>query len=209
MDGSSGEPRLVKLDLGCAKNVAPGFEGVDINPLSDAVHHVDLFKFPFPWKNDSVDEIHCSHFLEHLPAREVEERDITPRDYSLRLVQRFVGRDFLFVFMDECFRMLKDGARMTVVVPNARCDTGFQDPTHRRFFVDKTFAYFNGAIRRQLSVDHYPIACDFDYTVTPIGSQELNSLCAQAAMRRITESWNVIYEWKVDMTVCKNRKQET
>ena len=68
-------PSLIKLDLGCGLNPREGFEGVDLYG-EKAKHKVDLFKFPWPFKDASVDEIHASHFLEPIPAREVEERDL-------------------------------------------------------------------------------------------------------------------------------------
>ena len=68
-------PSLIKLDLGCGLNPREGFEGVDLYG-DKAKHKVDLFKFPWPFVDNSVDEIACSHLLEHIPAREVEERDL-------------------------------------------------------------------------------------------------------------------------------------
>ena len=60
----------VKLDLGCGKHKKEGFIGVDQAKVEgvDVVH--DLKKTPWPWKANSVDEIHCSHFLEHLDGIE-------------------------------------------------------------------------------------------------------------------------------------------
>ena len=66
--------RELKLDLGCGQNVREGFEGVDLYG-DKAKHKVDLFKFPWPFKDGSVDEINCSHFMEHIPAREIEEKE--------------------------------------------------------------------------------------------------------------------------------------
>ena len=52
----------LKLDLGCGQNKQEGFTGVDLYaPWADV--KLDLFKFPWPWKDGAVDEIHCSHAL--------------------------------------------------------------------------------------------------------------------------------------------------
>ena len=57
----------LKLDLGAGQSPREGFEGVDLNAPNPA-HRVDLFSYPMPWEDSSVDELHCSHFIEHLPA---------------------------------------------------------------------------------------------------------------------------------------------
>ena len=83
----------VKLDFGSGNNCKDGFEGVDL--YADAAKHkVDLFKFPLPWETGSVDEINCSHFIEHIP------------------------QELRWPFFEECYRILKDGGIMQIIVPN-------------------------------------------------------------------------------------------
>jgi len=190
---------LVRLDLGCGNSPREGFEGVDLY-AKNVAHRVDLFKFPFPWADNSVDEIHCSHFIEHLPAREVEQRDIVEGKSGLDLV----GRDFLLTFFDECWRILKPDSIMTVVVPNARSDRGFQDPTHRRFIVPTTFAYLNADWRQLQRLEHYPVRCNFvDKGVVPIVMQELTLLHPEAQSRRFTHEWNTILDWNATLVAKK------
>ena len=50
----------------------------------------------FPFKDNSIEFIYTSHFLEHLYAKELEK------------------------LLDECFRILKPGSKISVAVPNAR-----------------------------------------------------------------------------------------
>lgn len=202
-------PSGLKLDLACGQSPREGFEGVDLN--AEAQHHVDLFKFPFPWADASADELHCSHFVEHLPMREVEERDVVidcqECDGNLDTVREhgcqecggdwvhFLGQDFLFAFFDECWRVLKKDGVMTVVVPNASSWRAFQDPTHRRFITRDTFWYLNADWRAAQKLDHYRVRCDFAITVTPIVPTELTLLHEAAQARRFNESWNTIYDW--------------
>jgi len=97
----------LKLDLGCGKNkTAPDWVGVDARKFEgvDLVH--DLTK-PWPWKNDSVDEAHCSHFLEHL--------DATERIH----------------FVNELYRVLKPGAQCKLVTPDANSGRAYGDLTHK------------------------------------------------------------------------------
>ena len=134
--------RELKLDLGCGQNVREGFEGVDLYG-DKAKHKVDLFKFPWPFKDGSVDEINCSHFMEHIPAREIEARDLVPLGFGDHgsksnplnlddvcvldgvkyLGKRFIGQDMFFAFLDECYRILKPGGWLFFVVPSGRSDS--------------------------------------------------------------------------------------
>src|SRR3970040_2308188 len=101
----------LKLDLACGQNVREGFEGVDLHAPS-AKHRVDLLKFPWPWADASVDEIHCSHFIEHIPLRDVEERDLLAPHHP------YLGKDLLFAFFDEAYRVLRPDSHMTVICPS-------------------------------------------------------------------------------------------
>ena len=58
----------VRLDLGCGPNKREGFIGVDVLKFGGKVDVIfDLGSGKkFPWKDDSVDEVHASHFVEHL-----------------------------------------------------------------------------------------------------------------------------------------------
>lgn len=200
-----GTQRLLKLDLGCGQNPREGFEGVDLY-APNATHKVDLFKLPFPWADGSVAEIHCSHFLEHLPAREVGYDDLSsayPRScpvFARAPPPDALGKDFLFAFMDECYRVLAPGGVMTIIVPSATSDRGFQDPTHRRFFVQATFLYFAREWRRMNQLDHYRVECDFAVNVNPIIPSELSVLHPEAQARRFNENRNTVLDWHAVLT---------
>jgi hypothetical protein len=209
----------LRLDLGCGNNPREGFEGVD-KFAPNAKHKVDLFKFPWPWADNSVDELHASHFLEHIPAREVDCGDVHPdwissvgkgKDPELReRMARFQDRDMLCCFMDEAWRVLKphnpsNGSQgtFTVIVPNARNNRAFQDPTHRRFFVAESFYYFAKDWRKQQGLDHYLCNCDFGIEVNHTMPSELGLLHPEAQARRFNESWNVIFDWHARLTAKK------
>jgi len=77
----------MRLNLGCADWKLEGWENVDLPGL-------DLSVFPWPWKENSIDEILASHVLEHFDKR--------------------IGYEFL----KECYRILKPGGVLHVAAPD-------------------------------------------------------------------------------------------
>jgi hypothetical protein len=142
------EPKFLKLDLGCGQNKRDGFIGVDVSKEAKPDQNVNLFVFPWPWKNESVEEIHCSHFFEHVPA----------------LIR--------FPFMDECYRILAPNGRVTLISPCWTSSRAIQDPTHQwPPLAPASFLYFNKRWREDNKLTHYPVRCDFDfgfsYSISP------------------------------------------
>ena len=184
----------LRLDLGCGQNVKAGHEGVDIAG-GKAKHKVDLFKFPWPFEDETVEEINCSHFLEHVPAREIELRDLSVRA-SVTVGDGFLGQDMLFAFMDECHRILKPEGRMHVIVPSGRSHRAFQDPTHRRFFMQETFLYFSAEWRYMNRLDHYRVRCNFFPEVLGHTYSDAENIRAdEVKAERALTFWNVTVDW--------------
>jgi SAM-dependent methyltransferase len=133
---------MVKLDLGCGDNKKEGFTGVDKfkTPSVDIEH--DLLTYPWPFEDNSVDEVHCSHFFEHIPGMD------RPK------------------FMDEIHRVLKPKAQATIIIPYGRSPRSVQDFTHQwPPIVEESFLYFNKAWREANKLTHgyYEMTCDFDF----------------------------------------------
>ena len=196
----------IKLDLGCGQNPKDGFEGVDLYG-DKAKHKVDLFKFPWPFADNSVDEIFTSHLLEHVPSREVEERDLAahgtswstlnPTGGPLMLARRaqFLGQDMLFAFIDECYRILKPDGWLEIVVPSGRSNRAFWDPTHRRFFMQETFCYFAREWRVGQKLDHYRIKANLVGDVGQTMPQEEGLRAMEVQAERYKTLWNVTVDW--------------
>jgi len=62
--GDGGE--AVRIDLGCGNAKRPGFVGLDLYPVDEVDFVVDLTREPFPFDDDTVDEVFSAHFLEHI-----------------------------------------------------------------------------------------------------------------------------------------------
>jgi predicted SAM-dependent methyltransferase len=55
----------MKLNLGCGKDIKPGYINLDIVDYGDNQIH-DINSIPYPFKDNSFEEIYASHVLEHL-----------------------------------------------------------------------------------------------------------------------------------------------
>lgn len=108
---------MKKLDLGCGSSKKEGYIGVDVLPLKgvDIVH--SLIQFPYPFEDNSIDEIWMDNVLEHLPN-------------PVRVVE-------------ELHRICKPNAKVTICVPYFRSLYAFIDPTHVNFFSVQWFNYFD------------------------------------------------------------------
>ncbi len=107
---------MAKLNLGCGEQKNPGFIGVDRVKTSavDVVH--DLNKFPYPFKDNSISEILMDNVLEHL-------------DDAIKV-------------MEEVYRICKNEAIIKIYVPYYKSSGAFTDPTHKHFFTENSFQYF-------------------------------------------------------------------
>lgn len=204
------ESAELKLDLGGGENVRAGFECVDFFAPT-AKYKVNLLQFPWPWADNSVSEIHCSHFIEHIPMVYAPKNKITDAlgrnlggNGGYKDVPTDPGdRDLLCLFMDECWRVLKPNATMTVFVPAHRNDRAFQDPTHRRFITPTTFGYFNKMFRDVNKLGHYLCNCNFDSRVDPIVPNEMGALSPEVAQRRVNHEWNHVLDWQAILKAVK------
>lgn len=123
------QEKVIKLDIGCGKNkVSPDFIGVDQYAMNGVDVVCDLTK-TWMWDDNSVDEIHCSHFLEHLTNNENKYERIH--------------------FFNEMYRVLKVGGKVTLIFPHWCSNRYYGDPTHREPFSEMGFYYLNKEWRMQ------------------------------------------------------------
>lgn len=177
-----------KLDLACGQSPKDGFEGVDLH-APNAMHRIDLSVYPWPFEDNSVAEIHCSHYIEHIYAGYVDNKG-TPC-----LEGHPEAKDALFKFFDECYRILIPGGWLEVITPSARSHRGFQDPTHRRFIVGETFSYLWAEWRKANRLDHYKVDCDFGGNLNFSTTSELQAKHPDAQAIPINHYWNTVHDW--------------
>jgi predicted SAM-dependent methyltransferase len=117
----------MRLNLGCGNRKAPDWVNVDKVAACNPDQVVDLEQRPWPWADDSVDEVMFSHVLEHLGAS---------------------SEVYLGIFQ-ELYRVCRDGAKVTVVVPHPRHNHFLSDPTHVRPITHEGLSLFSQAVNRQ------------------------------------------------------------
>lgn len=161
------QPKLLKLDLGCGKNAREGFEGVDVRDFGQS-WQCDLSSAPWkltrfairkgetvsyaipgaePVADNSVEEVHCSHFVEHLTGPE------------------------RVVFFDELYRVMRKDAKATIIVPHWSSGRAYGDLTHQWPPVVEFFWYYVDKAWRESNAPHVGLTCDFHatwgYSVAP------------------------------------------
>lgn len=171
----------LKVNLACGQTKEEGWVGVDVVrcPGVDIVHNLN--RFPWPFKNGSVDEVFVSHYIEHVPLD-------TPRG------------DGLLLFFDELYRIMKVGAKATIIAPYYTSMRCWQDPTHRRAISEATFLYANANWRKQNKLDHYPIKADFEFSYGYNMNQEWAARADESKTFAIKHYANAVADIHVTMT---------
>lgn len=96
----------LRLDLGCGPGKKAGFIGVDQTAFPGVDVVMDL-RDKWPWPDNSVEEAHCSHCLEHFNAFE-----------RIHVI-------------NQLYRVLKPGAKCTLICPHWSSCRAYGDPTHQ------------------------------------------------------------------------------
>jgi len=111
---------VLRLNLGCGKDYKLGWINLDFNREVKADIYADLTKkLPFP--NNSVDEVLMDNVLEH------------------------IKRDKFFKFLEELYRICKNGAIIHIYVPHYSGMYSLKHPTHYNYFGVGSFDTFQEA----------------------------------------------------------------
>lgn len=154
------EEKLIKYDLGCGDRKQEGFIGVDIEKTKSVDISQNLLEFPWKFaKDNSVDELYTSHFIEHIPMCYWNKGN------NYTLVQKDQNSVELFEkFISECNRILKVGGKVSIIAPYYSSMRAWQDPTHRRAITDATFLYFDRNWRKANLLEHCHADVDFEFS---------------------------------------------
>lgn len=130
---------MVKLDLGAGPNTKEGFEGVDILDFGQK-HQVNLAVPGWPWDDGAAEEVHSSHFLEHLDGGE------------------------RIVFWNELYRVLAPEGKAQIITPHWASCRAYGDPTHKWPPISEFAFYYLSEEWRRNNAPHVPLECNFDAT---------------------------------------------
>lgn len=174
MGHDSEDKKYLKIDLACGQNKQPGYWGVDIweGPGVDQV--VNLEQYPWPWVDNSVSDLFCSHYIEHVS-------DLIP-------------------FMEECYRILVPDGKLVVLAPYYTSMRCWQDPTHKQAISEASFLYYNAGWRQANRLTHYPIKSDFDFGYSYILAPEWAGRSPEAQQFAIRHYWNVVSDIHLTLT---------
>lgn len=120
--------KLIKLDIGCGPNPLEGYIGCDLIKFDKVEKVFHAGKDVWPFEDNTVDEVHAAHFLEHLTnLNEAWERTH---------------------FFNEACRVMKQGSKMTLIFPHWASNRYYGDPTHKEPFSEMGFYYLDVAWRK-------------------------------------------------------------
>lgn len=103
----------MKLNLGCGTDKRDGYVNVD--------REVDLNKFPYPWKDNTADEILLMGVLDFLD---------TPS-----------------AVIGECWRILKPNGKLVIGVPFFNSIAAIADVDDKHYFYEQSMEIFDGSKR--------------------------------------------------------------
>ena len=108
---------LKKLDIGCGKNKIKDAVGIDRVNLQGVDIIRDLNEFPYPFEDNSFDEIYATHVIEHLNS--------------------------IVEAMEEIYRLAKPNTKVVIVTPHYSDYMSWADPTHKWHLTTYSFRYFD------------------------------------------------------------------
>ena len=162
----------LKIDVGCGKNKREGFVGFDQLTFDAVDAKVQLagrhwnilsvynnrIKLPTVVKtvvgpdgkprkyttlvDNCVDEVHCSHFLEHLT--------------------NFNDKWERVHFFNELWRVMKPDAKCTMIIPHWASSRYYGDPSHKEPFSEMGWFYLDPAWRA-VNAPHVDVSQGIDY----------------------------------------------
>jgi hypothetical protein len=126
----------IRIDLGAGPNKRAGFLGVDAIAFPGVDVVLKIGSEVWPWADNSVEEAHSSHTIEHLTN---------------------LGDKWERVhFFNELYRVLKPEGKCTLIFPHWNSSRYYGDPTHKEP-MSEWFAYYLSRDWRKTNAPHADI----------------------------------------------------
>lgn len=124
---------MKKLNLACGRDIQKGYINSDLYDFDGVDIKFDFNKFPYPFKDNELDEIRAMRILEY--SNSINE------------------------VMEEFYRICKNGAKIIINVPASPSPHSFQNPLIKAHFTYNTFTYYerNGGVDQQSFNPHFKI----------------------------------------------------
>jgi ubiquinone/menaquinone biosynthesis C-methylase UbiE len=174
------EPAQIKrLNVGCGRNILPGWINLDIAALPGVDFVADLEHCqtqPLPFPDNLFDEILLSHILEHI-------HNYMP-------------------LMQELYRIAKPNAVAVIRVPYGSSDDAYEDPTHVRMFFLKSFAYLSQPFYWKAD---YGYRGDWETRklTLKVDRREHEGMSAEEILTRINQLRNIVKEMEAELVAVK------
>ncbi len=199
------EPRL---DLACGNNKREDFKGIDIVKTDSTDYVFDLQQYPWPIESESVEEINCSHYIEHikhdnvaLDIKNILDKCSTFEEFKEKInsPEFLQPKDGFIKFMNEIYRILKPGGKVHIVAPYYASMRAIGDPTHIRSIGDSTCWYLSKDWMNGNKLQHYGMDCNFDVKISYYITNEITLKSEEVRRKAFMNDWNVIDDIIIDL----------
>ena len=190
----------------------PGWTNIDKHFAHGVQEKINLFRFPWirssngnPYNDDSVDLIWAAHILEHVPHQVRPVLTLISFGSTDEMCEDYDG---FFVFLTECWRILKPDGSLFIRSPYATCYPSLVDPTHTRYLVPGSFSYVSSQHHDGIPYD-YDVPCQFEQ-VGPVNFRTTSNWTSRASdynemgfMNLIRSDYSVVDEFQIELRAVK------
>jgi hypothetical protein len=197
-----------KLNLASGNKVLEGYKNIDIADLEYVDYVVDLQSYPWPIQSDSVEEVHCAHYIEHIKHDNValDLKEIVNRSNSFEEFKSNINnqdflqpKDGLIKFFNELYRIMKVGGKANLVAPYYASMRAIGDPTHCRSIGDATCWYLGKKWMIDNGLEHYGLNCNFDVKVSYYITNDMTLRSEEVRNKAFREDWNAVEDIIIDL----------